>query len=316
MSTRILDRGDFTWEGWMVEICGLDYDEYIAHPEILTIKVLEDHLYEIIERLEELKKTVDHPPYFGKGMFGEPIYGERLYSLDYAHLVYQILALLILETGSFLPDKVKEEVLKSTTWEFDKRWGWSPDIINDRKFYLKQFRKIIRRYTPGVPNNRDFIYYIPNISHLREEIIGIDTFYNYLNSSYSFKKLIKAMSLKRLYLDCCNLNQIPREVFMCGNLEELSLSSNYLTQIPKEICKLTSLKKLVLSHNYIKIIPPDINNLRLLELLWIDDNQLISFPKSILTLPSLRELDISKNPLQEDYSLFIPSNLNVKKSDH
>ncbi|MEE9379356.1 MAG: leucine-rich repeat domain-containing protein [Candidatus Lokiarchaeia archaeon] len=166
-------------------------------------------------------------------------------------------------------------------------------MIENRRFYLKQFRRAIRRYN----GEKCFVENISNKSRLLEKIFGIDVFYSYLNSTYSFKKLIKAFSLKFLYLDLCQLESVPTEVFLCKNLEELSLSNNSLTYIPKEIYKLNHLKKLILSHNQISSLPDEIGTLKSLELLWVDDNQLTSLPRSLNYLKNLRDLDTSKNRL-------------------
>lgn len=290
LSSRILDNADFTWEKWIIELCGIDYCAYSSDPKVLTMKILDGNLDKIVERIEELNKTVDERPYRGKVLFGEPVYDEFIYSHEQASLAYQILALLILETASFLPEKVKQEVLKSTTWEYDKRWGWSPDLVDDRKFFLKQFRRALRRYN----GKKCFVENIPNNSSFLEKNIGIDDFINYLNSKYSFKKLLKAFSLKFLYLDMCQLETIPKEVFLCKNLEELSLSNNSLTGIPEEIGRLSHLKKLILSHNKISRLPDEIGRLKNLELLWVDDNQLTSLPPS-LSLLNISDIDTSKN---------------------
>ena len=293
LSSRILDDGGEPWEEWIIEQCGLDYYEYGVHPEILTMKILENNLDKIIYRIEELKKTVDERPFRGYGLFGEPVYDEFIYSLDQASVAYHILGLLILETGSLLPENVKREVLKSTTWKYDKHRGWSPDLIEYRRFFLKQFRRTIRRYN----GEKCFVENIPNKSRLLEKIFDIDVFYKYLNSTYSFKKLIKAFSLKFLYLDLSQLKSVPNEVFLCKNLEELSLSNNSLTNIPKEIYKLSHLKKLILSHNQISSLPDEIGNLKSLELLWVNDNQLTSLPSTMTNLRNLKDLVTSKNKL-------------------
>lgn len=156
LSSRILDNGDFKWEAWILDQCGIDYYEYSFRPELLTMKVLESRLDEIVDRIETLKKTVDERPYRGRGLFSEPVYDEFIYSLDQVAVVYQILALLILETGSFLPEKVKQEVLRTTTWEYDEKREWSPNIISARKLFLKKFREALKNHVPGRRIDTDF----------------------------------------------------------------------------------------------------------------------------------------------------------------
>ncbi|MFW9988469.1 MAG: hypothetical protein ACFFC3_07425 [Candidatus Odinarchaeota archaeon] len=108
MDTRDIDDEGEYWEKWIIyEVCGLDMGKNRANPNILTIKILESHLEEILYDLEKLKKDI------------------TIKDAEYVTITvgYQILALLILETGSFLPDVVKQEVLKSTIREYDyKQW--------------------------------------------------------------------------------------------------------------------------------------------------------------------------------------------------
>ena len=114
---RYLDNGDQTWEETFVEaFCGINYLDYQSNKELLTKPILESNQRKIIKYLKRRDKL-------GIGM--------------------QILAVLILETGSKLPKKVKSEVLKSTTWEVDKIFGWDPAYVEDRKHFLNEFRQAI-----------------------------------------------------------------------------------------------------------------------------------------------------------------------------
>ena len=88
------------WVNWIIyEICDLN------NKSELTMKILESHLEEILLELDELKEGIERE--------------DNSYSR--IALGYQVLALYLLETGSFVPEVVKEEVLYSTTWEYNKR---------------------------------------------------------------------------------------------------------------------------------------------------------------------------------------------------
>lgn len=149
MSSRDLDNGDESWEEIFVGICGLSYFEYSFHPSLLTSRILEDHLEEIIERLDYLKATIANKElaYRGKGFFGDDIYGDHCTSEVQTEIAYQILAILILETGSYLPDKIRDEVLHIIEWENDKKWGWD----SYRKRYLEVLRIALKTHNkkPG-----------------------------------------------------------------------------------------------------------------------------------------------------------------------
>ena len=273
LDSRELDEGDpplsLKWEHWIIEKCGLDSEEYGWGNQALTSRILEDHLYEIIHEIEYLKTTVDDAPIIGHDIFGVPIYGERIYSMDQADLAYQILALLILETGAFLPVKVKEEVLNSTKWKNDKVWGWHPDSISARRLFLRQFRRGMREYIPGKP------YEFEQHFERLEEINGMELFESYINSNLKYIRLIKFISLKRLTLNYCYLHTIPKYVFYCKNLEFLSFVFNYLTEIPKFILSLNNLKKLDLSHNLLVEVPDWIQDLKNLSFLSVRRNKII-----------------------------------------
>ncbi len=106
-----MDNEGSTWTEWViVEKCGLN------NSSKLTMRILESHLEEMLLELDELKEGTD------KADDG------------YASITigYQVLALFLLETGSFVPEVVKEEVLYSTTWEYDRRW-WGSDPDEERK---------------------------------------------------------------------------------------------------------------------------------------------------------------------------------------
>ena len=127
------DEGE-TWVKWIVEdVCGL------SHSSQLTMKILENHLKEILVDLADLHRIkVKRDP-------------DRTEDFDASFaLGYQVLALFLLENGAFVPDKVKQEVLKSTTnWEYEKRWwgSWGPDSF--RKEFLNKLREAVENQVPG-----------------------------------------------------------------------------------------------------------------------------------------------------------------------
>ena len=155
MYIRHLDGPDHSWETIFVErFFGLKFDHYWFHREILTREDLDHKLERILEYLEHLEGTIDNPPK----------YGSRVSSWDSLVIAYQILGVLILQTGAILPKKVKKVILETTTWKYDKKRGWSsdPKIIRARKFYLKDFRKKIKNHKTGNKISA-FVKYIDGI---------------------------------------------------------------------------------------------------------------------------------------------------------
>jgi hypothetical protein len=151
VNSRELDDGDDSWEDYIIELCGLDPDDYYEDKSILTMQILEFNLDKILERFDYLQSTINNKEiaYRGTGMFGEHVYDWHIYSIEALEIAYQILALLILETGTYMPDKVRDEVLRITEWEYDKKWGWKHKFVEDRKKFLEIFRSAIKNHQPG-----------------------------------------------------------------------------------------------------------------------------------------------------------------------
>ena len=139
MYIRSLDSPDHLLEKFLVELCGLDFNEYWRNREILTKDNLERHLGDILFELRSIENSISNKEQSCL----------NVNTLDDLVVGYQILGILILQTGSYLPDHVRNMILSSTTWEFDKRRGWSEDLEKDRIFYLNDFRNKIINHSVG-----------------------------------------------------------------------------------------------------------------------------------------------------------------------
>ncbi len=248
---------DREWFMWIIEeVCGMDYDDYLLDKFTFTREMLELYLDKIIK-------------------------GIRLYSN--ADLGYQMLAILILQTGATLPDIVKREVLKSTTWEYDKKWKLRSGGENLRKFYLNDFREKILTYTSGTPT---FLLdlKISLDSDFEVTSIGLNQFHDNLKSG-------KITSFNYINLDFCELSVIPAELFDFDHIEYLSMEYNHLVEIPEKIKSLVNLKYL-----------------------WLDFNQIRALPKSICELKSLKGLSISYNNIEVWQDFLNMNDVNVYNS--
>lgn len=256
MHIRTLDENR-DWESWIVEdICGDDWKEYLSRGVPLTMKRLEKHTDEIIEKIEIMKRNVNNPPK----------YGNKILNIDDAHAGFQILAVLIIETGAFLPEIVKANVLESTTWEFDKRWEWDPNALNIRKFYLNDFREKILNHQPGQSQKLiDLKIYLD--SELNKTCIGLNQL--------------------KLYVRSGKIN----------NVDYINLDSLNLTEIPNLVLKLDQIQKLSLDNNNIAVLPPNIDNLKNLKFLSLLNNKIESLPECFKNLSKLDELILFGNPI-------------------
>ncbi|XP_011500986.1 PREDICTED: leucine-rich repeat protein 1 [Ceratosolen solmsi marchali] len=140
-------------------------------------------------------------------------------------------------------------------------------------------------------------------------------------------QILKLHNLKILNLSQNQLTNLPQELGMLPNLQELSLSDNQfgkcpiskwswmngsnitktlrslnlscnkLTKIPDEISKLHALLSLNINNNLISSLPEGIGNLKKLKYLNISKNNITNLPGSMTNL-RLYELDISENSFQ------------------
>ena len=104
----------------MIQICGIEYEDYAENESILTKEIFEKHFYQIL----------------------------RLYS-DYPSLL--IFGALILRTGSFLPDKVRKKIIEAADWKNEReRWKYAnAEFIKFRKEILIDFRQKIINHKRG-----------------------------------------------------------------------------------------------------------------------------------------------------------------------
>lgn len=255
---RILDN-DNQWERWIVEeFCELDYEDYYWDKTILTQKMMEQNLDEIVRHIEKIKSQFENPP----------IYGDRITSLEAIDIAYQILALLLLETGSYVPEVVKEKVLKSTEWEFDKQWDWDENALKIRKFYLNEFREKILLHESG--KKEQFIdLKVHSDKEFDEMCIGLKMLQEFIESG-------KIKEISHINLDCQNLTEIPNSVLRLTHIKRLSLDKNNLISLPGNIDNLENLEKLHLLNNKIKVLPATFKNLKKLDTLTLYGNPVLN----------------------------------------
>ena len=104
-------------------------------------------------------------------------------------------------------------------------------------------------------------------------------------------------SLRKLYLQKCQLTTIPDFVLELPNLQWLNLSQNRLADLGnlEGFDRLASLERIVLSHNRLKCLPERIGDLPVLQEFYATDNQLSRLPDSFCSLQSLRVVACNSN---------------------
>ena len=109
---------------YIYQICG--GEEFHPYKNILSQRVLERYLDEIIIRIEEMRVE-----YYENDPYGEIAEKDILGW-------YYILAILIFETGSAFPEKVKEVIL-------NKKLNWAEHMG------MEVFRQKVRKHVSGSP---------------------------------------------------------------------------------------------------------------------------------------------------------------------
>ena len=262
-------EGHYDWIEIFLEECGIQLSKYQNDRTMLNKTILEKHLDGFINVANKSGDISAH----------------------------QTLAVLILQVGARLPDDLKERVLESLKWENDnKRYRWSPYVINVRKIYLEDFKHKILSYKN---NNKSLLLNlkIHYDKDLEKTLIGLEK----LNS---FSRSKKFEQINYINLDSCELTDVPKEVFKFSNLSALSLDNNCLTTLPNLIINLHNLKSLYLSNNKIKRFPFDIGSLTSLESIHSSDNQIENLPLSFGNLKNLRSLYLMNNNLKSIPDIF------------
>lgn len=101
------------------------------------------------------------------------------------------------------------------------------------------------------------------------------------------------------------VSNIPIEILIMEELEDLHLQYNELDMLPAVICHMSGLKKLRLGGNRLTSLPASIGKLRKLELLTLWANDLQALPAEIGDLRNLKALNISHN----DELLVLPESI-------
>ncbi len=220
MAVRYLDEENF-WERFIIEhVCSIQFEKYELDPSVLTSKILDNNLDKIICEINAMKNHVRKAVIFNNHRY-------YLHDIEFISVGYQMLGQLIIETGASLPEPIKDRILETTVWEYDKRWEWDSNRIEIRKFYLNEFRRNIINYKKG------------NIPCFR--ILEINSDKDLETSSIGLRELLRNIKTKRCYiiryinLQCCNLREVPDELFDFKFIEKLDLSKNRLRKLPDHI---------------------------------------------------------------------------------
>jgi len=116
----------------------------------------------------------------------------------------------------------------------------------------------------------------------------------------SFIEYAKRNNAVRIKLSSMELTELPNEIFLLLNLEELFLYNNQLYSLPIEITNLTKLNHLDLRNNKFENLPNEIGQLKNLKTLRLNDNKIKASELSkISALSNLDKLHLRSNGFSE-----------------
>jgi len=105
-------------------VCGLDFNDYLKDKKLLTKDLFENNLDKIMKIIK---------------------------SRHNSRIAYQVVGRFVLLLGIDIPIETKNFIIHAADWRYEEDL-WSVNFLEERKFYLKDFRKKILTYRSGVPN--------------------------------------------------------------------------------------------------------------------------------------------------------------------
>ncbi|XP_002025875.2 leucine-rich repeat and death domain-containing protein 1 [Drosophila persimilis] len=102
-----------------------------------------------------------------------------------------------------------------------------------------------------------------------------------------------------LHWSYLNFRDVPMDLFLYEDLEEVYLKENFISAIPQWLLSITTLKFIHLAGNNLTELPNDIYMLENLEFLDVSNNELKELPPTLGLLLRLQQLNVSGNRLTQ-----------------
>ena len=192
----------------IIEICGLDFDEFIDDETLLTKELLENRYDDILRDIPQNEEN-----------------------LSYVNLLYiMVLGALILQTGARLPFDLQKKISDIDIWDIElkQRWKRPNEYYLENKIKARtEFQEMIRNHESGKVteiNPYDFLY-----SRTAEEL---DFFLQFFNTPF-IKPLTKE-DLEEKIDEIINNNENFDE-YTISTSEEIPLTKEQIDKIKKII---------------------------------------------------------------------------------
>jgi Leucine-rich repeat (LRR) protein len=108
--------------------------------------------------------------------------------------------------------------------------------------------------------------------------------------------------VRYLEISFSQITQIPSDIHLCGQLEDMILNDNKILSIPLSLFSLGNLKALILTGNRISEVSENVARLQTLMVLMLSHNCITSVPVTIAYLTRLKHLQVSPNHCHPDTS--------------
>lgn len=170
-------------------------------------------------------------------------------------------------------------------------------VVNYNNINLDEFPDSIFAYrnVKKLKLRRNRLKSIPDRIH---NLHDLDSLYLNSNQLTEINGVLNLTKLTVLHLGYNLLKDLPDDIGMLVNLEELSINNNYLKTLPESIGNLTNLKILNLKGNSIEYLPDSFGNLQSLTCLYLHSNKITNLPESFGRLSRLKRLNLQNNKLK------------------
>ena len=159
-------------------------------------------------------------------------------------------------------------------------------------------------------NKSDILFLDLSSQNLKELPVDFNELQNLLildlsdNKKIDLKNIGNLNSLKIIFLEECELEELPNEFGNLKNLVTINLNENKLNKLPDTFSNLSNLIGLNLSNNEFSEIPKGLSGLTNLLGLYLDFNKFSTISSEFCSLTQLKNLELSNNEIIEIDSCF------------
>lgn len=168
-------------------------------------------------------------------------------------------------------------------------------LDNNKLIFIPEIGSLIQLEDLSLENNQ--LTLIPESFYNLKSLRSLNLNRNHL-SSLSSNFFASLANLTVLWLNGCELLQIPDEIGLLKSLERLGLKENRLEQLPDQIGQLVNLKWLSVEKNSLEYLPDSMRNLKDLSHLNVSFNKLDQVPRFLYDMTHLNIVLLRNNRIR------------------